>query len=382
MHVDAAVIGGGPVGAAAALELQAAGLSVVLVEARDALTPARDTRPLALSYGSRLILERLGVWKAVESATPITRIHISQRARFGRAVFTADDAALPALGYVVDYSTLGAALDAAVAAAETHGSLRTVRGTRVASIAHDTTTAHVEFDTSAVQDCIASVVVVADGNAEVAGVDVRVVDYDQSAVSAHVQPQLPHAETAYERFTPDGPLALLPCGDGYAVVWVTRPQRAEELCSATAGEFANALQNCFGDRLGRFSRVTARAVHRVALRIARYPTAGRAALVGNSAQALHPVAGQGLNLGLRDAWELATEIRKRGVADPALLQAYAARRRIDRLGGIGFTHGLVKIFSNDWPPLAFARGIGLTLLDNFPPAKDFVARRMIFGARG
>jgi len=383
MHVDAAVIGGGPVGAAAALELEAAGLSVLLIEARDALTPARDTRPLALSHGSRLILERRGVWDLLGSATPVTRVHISQRARFGRTVFTAHDARLPALGYVVDYSMLGAALDSAVAAAQARGALRTLRGTRVTSIAHDSAVAHIQFDTPAsAEDCFASVVVVADGNAEAAGVDVRVVEYGQTAVSARVETPLHHDHTAYERFTPDGPLALLPYGSGYALVWVTAPPFAEQLCSATADEFAEALRECFGDRLGGFTRVTSRAAHRLVLRIAEHPTAGRAALVGNSAQALHPVAGQGLNLGLRDAWELATEIRKRGAGDAALLRAYAARRRIDRFGGIGFTHGLVKMFSNDWPPLAIARGIGLTLLDNFPPAKDFVVRRMIFGARG
>jgi 2-octaprenyl-6-methoxyphenol hydroxylase len=187
---------------------------------------------------------------------------------------------------------------------------------------------------------------------------------------------------AYERFTPHGPLALLPFGEGYAVVWVTTPACAAELCSATPEGFLAALQDCFGERAGRFRRVDTRAAHPLALRIAEHPIAGRAALIGNSAQALHPVAGQGLNLGLRDAWELATEIRKRGPEDAALLQRYASRRRIDRFGGIGFTHSLVKIFSNGWMPLRIARGIGLALLDNVPPVKDFVIRRMVFGARG
>jgi 2-octaprenyl-6-methoxyphenol hydroxylase len=383
VHFDAAVIGGGPVGAAAALELEAAGLTVLLVEAREALAPPSDKRPIALSYGTRLILERLHVWDRLTDPTPITRIHISQRARFGRAVFTADEARLPALGYVVDYATLASVLESAVADAQARGRLQALRGTRIASMAHDSAAAHIRFESpSALEDCDASVVAVADGNAEAAGVDVRIVEYDQSAVSARVETDLHHGNTAYERFTPEGPLALLPCGSGYAVVWVTSLSSAEYLCSATPHRFLEALQERFGERAGRFTGVAERASHRIALRIAEYRTAGRAALIGNSAQALHPVAGQGLNLGLRDAWELATEIRKRGASDPALMQAYGARRRIDRFGSIGFTHALVKIFSNDWLPLGLARGVGLTLLDTVPLAKDFIVRRMIFGARG
>ena len=383
MQFDAAVIGGGPVGAAVALEVQAAGLSVLLLEARETRELPGDERPIALSYGSRLVLERLGVWDRLQDATQIARIHVSQRGRFGRAVLSADEARLPALGYVVNYGTLASVLDSALAEAEARGGLQVRRGARVVSMAHDRASAHILFESrSGPDECYASVVAVADGNAEAAGVEVRVVQYDQTALSGRVDTDLPHANTAYERFTPDGPLALLPCGSGYAVVWVNSPAVAEDLCEAAPTVFLAALQAAFGDRAGRFTRVTARASHRVALRVAAHPTAGRAALIGNSAQALHPVAGQGLNLGLRDAWEFASEIRKRGPTAPALLEAYEARRRIDRFGAIGFTHGVVKIFSNDWSPVGFARGVGLTLLDNFPPAKDFVIRRMIFGARG
>jgi 2-octaprenyl-6-methoxyphenol hydroxylase len=383
MHVDVAVVGAGPVGAAAALELAFAGLEVLLVEAREAGTTVVDSRPLALSHGSRLILDRLGVWNTLDDVTPIDRIHISQRGGFGRAVFTATEAELPALGYVLDYPGLAAALGVAIARAESAGKLRTLRGARVNSIAHEPRSAHLEIETpSGLQDCTASVVAVADGSAEAAGVDVRVVDYGQVALTARVEADIGRTGTAYERFTHQGPLALLPFGSGYALVWVMVPQRADELCSAAAGSFLAALQDCFGDRAGRFVRVHGRTAHPVLLRVAEHATTGRAALIGNSAQALHPVAGQGLNLGLRDAWELATEIRKRGAGDAALLQAYRARRRVDRLGGITLTHSLVKIFSNSSRPLGLARGIGLMLLDNLPPAKHFFVRRMIFGARG
>ena len=380
---DVAVIGAGPVGAAAALELGAAGLRVLLLEAREALASPRDNRPLALSYGSRLILERLGLASAIASATPIERIHVSHCGRFGRTLLTAAETGVPALGYVLDYSRLAAALDAAVADAEQRGSVVTVRGARVVSIAHEPASAHITFETArGPADSFAAVVAVADGGAEAAGVDVRVVQYGQSALAARVTIDRPHDYTAYERFTSEGPLALLPYGSGYALVWVASPERAARLCDLPAADFLAELRDTFGERVGRFISVEQRAVHPVALRIAERTTSGRAALIGNSAQALHPVAGQGLNLGLRDAWELAREIRKRGPHDPALLQAYAARRRIDRAGGIAFTHALVKIFSTDSLLLGFARGIGLTLLDNLPPAKDFLIRRMIFGSRG
>jgi len=383
MHVDVAVVGGGPVGAAAALELASAGRDVLLIESREAGTAVGDSRPLALSNGSRLILERLGVWKTLRDVTRIDRIHISQRGGFGRSVFTAAEAQLPALGYVLDYPRLAAALAAAISRAEGCGKLRVLRGARVSSIAHEPRSAHLEFETpTGFEDCTASVVAVADGSAEAAGVSVRVVDYGQTALTARVEMDIEQTGTAYERFTHQGPLALLPFGSGYALVWVMAPERADELCSAAAGMFLAALQECFGERAGRFVRVHGRTAHPLLLRVAEHATTGRAALIGNSAQALHPVAGQGLNLGLRDAWELATEIRNRGAGDAALLQAYRARRRVDRFGSIAFTHSLVKIFSNSSSPLGLARGVGLTLLDNLPFAKRFFVRRMIFGARG
>jgi len=378
-HFDAVVIGAGPVGAAAALELHAAGFGVLLIEARAVGTVVSDERPLALSYGSRLILERLGAWDALAPATAIARIHVSQRGRFGRAVLSASEASLPALGYVVDYAGLVSALDRRLG----DTGVRSLRGARVTSVAHGETSARLEYETDdGAGECYASVVVIADGNAAATGVEVRVIDYGQSALTARVETERPHAHTAYERFTPEGPLALLPYGSSYAVVWTTTPERAQSLCAAQPDDFLTALREWFGERAGRFTKVASRAVHRVALRTAEHTTAGRAVLIGNAAQALHPVAGQGFNLGLRDAWELARELRRRGVDDRKVVEEYRVRRRIDRAGGIAFTHALVGIFSNDWPPLALARGAALSLLDCMPPAKDFVVRRMVFGARG
>jgi 2-octaprenyl-6-methoxyphenol hydroxylase len=311
--------------------------------------------------------------------TPIERIHISQRGRFGRTVLDAREAFLPALGYVSDYASIVAALDAAVDGA----GIEVIRGARVTAIAHDAQSARIEYMAAGgVRDCIASLVAVADGSATAVDVGVRTIDYHQAGITAVVAIDRPHRNTAYERFTPEGPLALLPLGDAYALVWTVSHESAAVLVSAPTHEFLSQLQEKFGERVGRFTRVESRAAQHLTLRIAERLTCGRAVLIGNAAQALHPVAGQGFNLGLRDAWELAAEVRRRGASDVALPDAYAARRRIDRGGGIAFTDALVKIFSNDIAPLAHARGFGLAIVDNLPLVKTFVARRMIFGSRG
>lgn len=376
---EVAIAGGGPVGAALALALHAAGVDTLLLEAREAAAPVTLTRPLALSHGSRLLLERLGVWDTLPAPTPIARVHISQRGRFGRTVLDAQEASLPALGYVTDYARVVAAFDAAVERA----GVRVLRGARVTGLAHDPTSVRVGYASNGeAADCIAALVAVADGSAVAADIAVRTTDYRQDAVTAIVDIDRPHRNVAYERFTPDGPLALLPFGDAYAVVWTVAPEAAEELLHASAEAFLARLQACFGERVGRFTQVASRAAQHLTLRAAERVACGRAVLIGNAAQALHPVAGQGFNLGLRDAWELSMEVTRRGATDPALPQAYASRRGLDRGGGIASTDALVKIFSNDFGPLAFARGAGLALLDNLPPVKDFVVRRMIFGSRG
>jgi 2-octaprenyl-6-methoxyphenol hydroxylase len=376
---DVVVVGGGPVGAALALALHAAGLTVFLLEARERAIGFGSLQPLALSYGSRLVFERLAVWPKIRRATPISRIHVSQRGRFGRAELTASEAGLPHLGYVVDYAELVSTLDSVVAIS----GVPVMRGARVTTIAHDATSARVEFEAAdGLRDCVSSLVAIADGSALSAEIEVRTTDYHQSAVTAQVETELPHKNTAYERFTPQGPVALLPFERSYGLVWSTVPDEADALVAAREPEFLARLQERFGERVGRFVAVGARKMHRLTLRTAERVTWGRAILIGNAAQALHPVAGQGFNLGLRDAWELAGEIERGGPRGEHVLERYRARRRLDRAGGISFTHALIGIFSNDLRALGAARGAGLTLLDCSPSAKDFVVRRMIFGTRG
>ena len=168
----------------------------------------------------------------------------------------------------------------------------------------------------------------------------------------------------------------------YALVWSVRSAEAEALMAASPDAFLGVLQERFGERVGRFTAVSARTLHALTLRVAAEASSNnRVVLIGNAAQALHPVAGQGLNLALRDAWELAQELTKTGGAAEAAM-AFRARRLLDRTGTIVFTDALATLFAADFPPLALARGAGLAFVDNFPPVKDFLVRRMMFGSRG
>lgn len=379
---DVVIVGGGPVGATLALALAASGRAPVVLESREADTAAGDPRPLALSHGSRLILDRLGVWPALGAVTPIEQIHVSQQGGFGRVTMTAAEAGLPALGYVVEYARLQAVL------AKVLGTRvpQFTTGVRVTAVRPGQDVAIVEFARDSVQQAVAArLVVIADGGALQSLGGIKKVDYRQAAVVAMVTSELPHRNVAFERFTPGGPLALLPCGADLALVWTVSADAAQRFCEQPADKFLLHLCEHFGGRLGALTAVGARSFSPLALKVAHDVALPRAVLIGNAAQTLHPVAGQGFNLGLRDAWELAALISE---ADPAvlgnmaMLGAYRSRRRIDRRGGIWFTDSLVRLFSNDIAPLRAARGMGLALLGCVPPAKDFVVRRMIFGARG
>lgn len=385
---DIVIVGGGPVGSALALALRDSGLRIVLLEARAA--GSADARPLALSYGSRLILERLGVWPALAAtATPIRTIHVSQRGGFGRVSLAAAEAGFPELGYVVDYGRVAQVLAQAAAT-----SVQCLTGARVTAT-HGGDPARVVHEYGGEQrELTAALVVLADGGA--AGTSTtsaaEIIDYQQCAVTARVVSERPHNNTAYERFTAHGPLALLPDhqdqdgreGNGWALVWTTTPDHARELCAMAPENFLTELRTAFGGRVGDFSAVHGRAAYPLRRRRA-WPETDHIVLIGNAAQTLHPVAGQGFNLGLRDAWELAGQAGGRTTAalgSRDWLKAYQARRRVDRSAGIGFTHALVELFSNDLPPLRLIRGTGLALLGCIPPLKNFLIRRMTFGARG
>ena len=380
---DVIIVGGGSVGAALALALADDKRSVLLVEARDEPVREDDPRPLALSFGSRLILERLGVWSQILSATAIHAIHVSHRSAFGRAVLTAAEAGLPALGYVLPHAALQRALNKSL---QQLPNVTLLMGSRAASVEATTESVYVQFErgSSSVQRTArAKLAVIADGGATSQGLTrVQVRDYGQSALVAKVLTSRPHQNLAFERFTPEGPLALLPRDAGFALVWTSAPESARLLCSLPAPTFLGHLQTAFGQRAGTFTAVEGRAAFPLALRIAEPPAVARTLLLGNAAQTLHPVAGQGLNLGLRDAWELAEHIQLRPASDPGtrdVLTKYASRRRRDRASTLMMTDGLVRVFSNNRFPLRWLRGCGLTLLDSLPPVKRAFMQQMMFG---
>jgi len=346
-QADVSIRGAGPVGCALALLLQQSGRPAVLVEKRKQAPAA--LRPVALSHASRLILERAGAWAAL-APTTIERIHVSQQGAFGRTQLSAADAGVPALGYVVDYRTLLESLQ------------REIAGRKIPVLpeaGESALTVHAEGSSSEAQEK----------------------DYRQEALVARVTVRPAASGTAWERFTPEGPLALLPLGGRYCAVWGMRPERARALRDAPAAEFLAALAQAFGRRAGEFVAVDERACAPLALRVRRSRVGERAAYIGNAAQTLHPVAGQGMNLGLRDAWDLAQVLH--GVEDPGeahVLQRFAGLRRIDAAATVRATDFLAGAFLGTDPLAGLMRGFGLTALDICLPARRFFARRMIFGA--
>lgn len=344
-----------------------------------------DPRALALSYGAKMLLQRLAVWDKVQGATPIEKIHISQRGGFGRAVLDAGEAGVKTLGYVVNYSALGAAMQATL---HQNNPLH-LGGARVLEVKSTPGFGLARFERGGEEhEVTASLLVLADGGrslGQVPGVSRHIVDYDQTAIICHVMTDAPQRHIAYERFTPKGPMALLPSGEGYDLVWTARPDEAASLLLLDDPGFLQQLSERFGSRADAFVQAGKRSAFPLSLKYARPVTAQRLALIGNAAQAMHPVAGQGFNLGLRDAWELAETILKTPRAElggSAMLAQYRDRRRSDTSGAILFTDLLVRAFSNDYHGLRIARGAGLALLDSLPFAKKWVARKMIFGAKG
>ena len=385
MTRDIVIVGAGPVGATLALALRHADLEMVVVDGRPAGDATRADRSLALSHGARLILERLGVWTplgAVQGAvTPIIAIDISQARGFGAVRLEAAEQGLPALGYVVSYRALQQTLDAALQSC----GINVRFGAAARAVTGSSESATVEIAGQPDDPLQARLAVVADGaSSPVRGVDRRRHDYGQVAIVATVAVDHAHGGVAFERFTRDGPVALLPEREHYGLVWTQTPDAAAHTLAMTDTAFIAALASHFGSRIRGFTRAGERRSFPLALEVARNTTLTRVAVIGNAAQALHPIAGQGFNLGLRDAFELASivvDTPRDGLGGAAMLERYRSRRVWDRRTGIAFTHGLVQLFGNDWPWFRVPRGLGMMLLDAVPFAKRTFTRAMLFGMR-
>lgn len=382
-NCDIAIIGGGPVGASLAVALRDSGLRVCVLEARKLEDMPSDPRGLALSYGSRLLLQRLGVWNDLPDVSAIRDIHISQRHALGRAILRADELKLPALGYVLPYVALLNAMQRALLASK----VSWVGETAVTHLQCDADAARIHCMQGGAEQVIETrLAVVADGGRLLeSAYPPEVRDYGQSALITHVTCMQPRLNIAYERFTTQGPMALLPYKDGYEAVWTTSHETAQEMLQWDEATFLARLQQHFGGRVGAFTHATGRTCFPLRLKLAPHVTLPHAALIGNAAQTLHPVAGQGFNLGLRDAWELAQELLTCPpveLGEAVMLERYRKARQFDRTAATRFTDGLVRLFSNDMPLLSGGRAAALSALDCLPVLKRFVARRMMFGANG
>lgn len=387
-----AIAGGGLVGMSLALALGRGGVAVTLVESSHARKrdqahgpSAYDSRPIALSQSSRRILETLGVWQGLgPSLTPIRRIHVSDRGHFAFARMRAEDHGMDALGYVVGAAELGEALQAALANTQRVCVLRPAVVADVARRQAGAVTlaigAHAESRLEELPRRVkAQLMVLCDGGRSPLraqlGIAVHERDYGQWAVTARVQPRLAHDGVAYERFTAAGPLALLPMqGGACGLVWSMDAAASEGLMALHDDAFLAALNEQFGTRLGAFLATGPRSAFAVRATSASQVVGERLAVIGNAANHLHPVAGQGLNLGLRDAAALAETVcaSLRAGGDPGdalVLAGYAEWRHADQRRACAATDALVRLFSNRFAPLVAARGLGLLAFDLLVPVK-------------
>lgn len=381
------IVGGGPVGATLALTLQHKGIAVIMLEARAKGAAYQDQRALALSYGSRAILEKLGVWAKLDAqATAINTIHISQRGSFGRSLLKARDHDLPALGYVLSYGALTQALDEALA---DFNGVNVIYEAEATHIEPSPEKATVSFNHQAQSQQLSSaLLVLADGGrslGDIPGIQRETKMYGHDALVTKVKCELPHDNIAYERFTPMGPVALLPNGEDFSLVWTGKQEEVARVMALDDAAFLSQLHQHFGDRVGRFLDVGKRLTFPLKLSYLNPVTAPHLVVIGNAAQTMHPVAGQGFNVGLRDAYELAQQVAQTSPetwGQDAMMHAYQQGRKTDTKRGLMFTDFLVNLFSNDIVVVSGLRGMSLGMLDLLKPVKSRLVRKMSFGSKG
>jgi 2-octaprenyl-6-methoxyphenol hydroxylase len=379
LNVDVAVCGAGPVGMALAALLVGRGMAgsrIALIDAKSLGQAITDPRSIALAWGSRMLLEELKAWPL--PATPIHQIHVSRRGRLGRSLMDRAEHKLPALGYVARY---GDVVDALARSCE-DGGVTVIRPARVSSIDERGDGVALTLDDGRVVH--AAVAVQAEGGVFGQQQDRSVKrDYGQTGVIARVSASNPIAFRAFERFTEEGPLALLPQegadGHQYALVWCVKPERAARLVELDDAAFLAELGEAFGSRLGRFTSASTRVAYPLGLNADARATR-RTVAIGNAAQTLHPVAGQGLNLGLRDAAVLARVLAQEG-AGPRAVGRFVDERQQDRRLTISLTDAMARLFT-DTGPLQSLFGLSLAALDTVKPARMLLAELMMFGHRG
>jgi 2-octaprenyl-6-methoxyphenol hydroxylase len=390
---DLLIVGGGLVGGSLALALRDAplriGVAEALGESERRASPAGG-RALALSRGTAQILDGLGVWPAVApEAMAIRHIHVSDRGHFGKARLHAAEKGVDALGYVAVARVLEEAIERAL------GELPAARLCPARIIGLKGGRDGICVTLKQGEECLnltARLVVAADGGnstvRNLLGIEQDVRDYGQTAIVTEVRTEKDTGFTAYERFTSSGPLAFLPLErKKCSVVWTLAHEDAAELLSLPEAGFTARLQAAFGYWLGRIEPASGRQGFPLKLIRAEKMAHERVVLIGNAMHQIHPVAGQGFNLGLRDAALLAERLLAQtafggDIGEGGFLARYAESRRPDLASVMRFTDGLVRIFSNDFPPLALARNLALVALDRFPPAKRLLARHaMGYGVR-
>ena len=370
------------VGSTLALALAPLGLRVAIVEPipRSAAgQPSFDDRSTALSRSSQRMFEAMGLWQEiVAAATSITSIHVSDKGRFGFSHIDAQEQGVEALGYVVINRVLGGVLQAVLA--DVHG-LDIICPAKIvaAQLAPDYASVTVESGGGESHDLTCSLLAVADGSNSTVrtmiGITAQQESYGQRAVIGNLLPEKHLRNRAFERFTENGPLAILPVADERAgFVWNVPEQDAERVLALDDDEFLAELQAAFGNRLGPFTKVGTRASYPLILSKALRLTAQRAVLVGNSAHGLHPAAAQGFNLGLRDVAALCDCVAKGDIGSAAMLEHYSSWRRHDQKKLVGFTDGLVRLFGDSRGPVRALRNIGMLGFDLIPGVRSLFAK--------
>ncbi len=382
---DLVIVGGGLAGNCLALALKDTGLRFAIVEAntREQLnaSPAGD-RALTLAAGTVMMLDALCIWQGIsQTATAIKHIHISDRGHFGKTRLTAQKEHVDALGYVITARDI----ETHVANLVTEADIELISPARVMDLLSDDKEVGVSLkrDDESL-NLTAKLVVGADGGLssvrQLLNIAQHMTEYAQTALVTTVKSTIHNKNTAFERFTASGPLALLPVAKNQSsVVWTRTREDAKALMLGSEADFLAELQQCFGFKLGELGLTAPRRAFPLSLIRAEKMVAGRAVIIGNAVHQLHPVAGQGFNLGLRDVVRLAEMLIKQheqnkdiGAAD--FLNDYAVSRKKDHDRTIGFTDAVVKIFSNEWLALAAARNVGLAMLDHIPAAKSLLTR--------